>query len=154
LLLTDGQIYLATTGAAGKATLAGIDSDNDGVRDDVQRWIVMSYPNSEKTRAALQQMAKAMQNILLNATDVVNARAYSLEEDKASDCISYVRKQVLGARSSDAYNVKREMDAIYLNTYLRTKVYLQYDAHLSGMFFAVPIDKSTSCNFNVALMPN
>jgi len=48
-------------GAAGKLTLSGIDSDNDGVRDDVQRWIVMTYPNSQKTRAALTQRTKVMQ---------------------------------------------------------------------------------------------
>ncbi|MDX8380534.1 MAG: hypothetical protein R8M14_00305 [Ghiorsea sp.] len=29
-------------GAAGRGTLAGIDSDNDGVRDDVQRWIALT----------------------------------------------------------------------------------------------------------------
>jgi len=141
-------------GAAGKLTLAGIDSDNDGVRDDVQRWIVMTYPNSQKTRAALIQMAKATQVILINANNVANARSYSLDEGRASDCISYIRKQVLGVGNSDAYNVKREMDAIYLNTYSRTKAYLQYDARLSGMFFSVPIDKSATCNFNPDLMPN
>jgi hypothetical protein len=30
-------------GEAGKQTLEGIDSDNDGVHDDVQRWIVLTY---------------------------------------------------------------------------------------------------------------
>jgi hypothetical protein len=35
-------------GEAGKVTLAGIDSDNDGVRDDIQRYIALTYPNSEK----------------------------------------------------------------------------------------------------------
>lgn len=56
-------------GEAGKATLAGIDSDNDGVRDDVQRWIVINYPNSQKTRAALVQEVKLDQQFLLNAAD-------------------------------------------------------------------------------------
>src|SRR5216683_231714 len=32
-------------GAAGKATLQGIDSDGDGVRDDIQRYIALTYPN-------------------------------------------------------------------------------------------------------------
>jgi len=140
-------------GAAGKTTLEGIDSDNDGVRDDVQRWIVLTYPNSEKTRAALIQMAKAMQTILLNATDVVNARTYSLEADRASDCISYIQRQ-LGISGGDTYNLKREMEAVYLNTYVRSKAWLQHDAHLSGMSFSVPADLSSGCDFDPAAMQN
>jgi len=48
-------------GEAGKATLAGVDSDNDGVRDDIQRWIVLSTPDSQKMREALIQGSKARQ---------------------------------------------------------------------------------------------
>ena len=50
-------------GEAGKATLEGIDSDNDGVRDDIQRYIVLTYPNSEKTRAGLTQLAVTYQDL-------------------------------------------------------------------------------------------
>jgi hypothetical protein len=141
-------------GAAGKATLEGIDSDSDGVRDDVQRWIVMNYPNSEKTRAALTQKAKVMQVILLNAADAVNARGRALESDRASDCISYVREQLLGIGGSDAYNIKGELRAVYLNTYIRSKAWLQYDAHLSGMFFTLPPDMKQGCDFDPDVMPN
>jgi len=47
-------------GEAGKVTLEGIDSDGDGVRDDVQRYIALTYPDSEKTRLALTQHAKVV----------------------------------------------------------------------------------------------
>ena len=40
-------------GAAGKATLEGIDADGDGLRDDLQRFIAISYPDSGRTRAGL-----------------------------------------------------------------------------------------------------
>jgi len=141
-------------GAAGKLTLAGIDSDNDGVRDDVQRWIVMTYSNSQKTRAALKQMAKAKQLVLLNAADQVNARANALVGDKAAYCLSYVREQVLGISGSDAYDIKAEMRAIYLNTYARSKAWLQHDSYLSGMFFAVPPNLKQGCSFNPDMMLN
>jgi hypothetical protein len=49
-------------GAAGNATLAGIDSDGDGVRDDVQRYIGLTYPQSAKERAALTQAAVALED--------------------------------------------------------------------------------------------
>jgi len=140
-------------GPAGKKTLEGIDSDNDGVRDDVQRWIALTYPSSEKTRTAVIQMAKAMQLILLNAADEANARTNSIAADKAADCISFVREQILG-RDSDAYNLKRELEAIYLNTSVRSRAWLQADSFLSGMFFNVPSDLSTGCDFNPNAMPN
>lgn len=60
-------------GAAGMATLEGIDSDGDGVRDDVQRWIAMAYPNSQKVRAALTQAALTMQTFLMSANSPVAA---------------------------------------------------------------------------------
>jgi len=141
-------------GAAGKATLAGIDSDNDGVRDDVQRWIALTYPNSQKTRAALRQDAKAMQVIILNASNPAIARANSIAEGRASDCIRFVRRQVLGTIVTDTYQINREMEAVFLNTAARSRAWLQADHYLSGMMFNVPIDLSASCNFNANTMPN
>jgi hypothetical protein len=54
-------------GEAGKESLEGVDCDRDGVRDDIQRWIALTYPDSEKTRAALTVVAKNRQLALLNA---------------------------------------------------------------------------------------
>ncbi|MDQ6960393.1 MAG: hypothetical protein Q9M27_05125, partial [Mariprofundaceae bacterium] len=141
-------------GPAGKATLAGIDSDNDGVRDDVQRWIVMTYPNSQKTRAALRQKAKAMQLIIMNASNKAVARTNSIVSGKASFCITFVREQILGLGGSDAYQIKRELESVFLNTAARSRAWLQADHYLSGMMFNVPIDGSSSCNFNPSTMPN
>ena len=139
-------------GEAGKATLAGIDSDNDGVRDDVQRWIAMSFPNSQKTRAAVTQKAKAIQLILLNAADEANARKYSRASGKASFCITFVREQLLG-QDSDAYHLKRELEAIYMNTAVRSRAWLQADSYLGGMY-SIPSDLSKGCKFNLDAMPN
>ena len=47
-------------GPAGLATLARIDSNNNGVRDDVARYIALTYPASTEadTRSALTQYTK------------------------------------------------------------------------------------------------
>ncbi|MFK7824117.1 MAG: hypothetical protein AB8G05_08170 [Oligoflexales bacterium] len=44
-------------GKKGKETLFGIDSDNDGLRDDIQRWIVFNYPEEPLIRKSLRQLA-------------------------------------------------------------------------------------------------
>ena len=45
-------------GEAGKKTLEGIDTDGDGVRDDLQRWIYARYPNDAKKQSALKQLVR------------------------------------------------------------------------------------------------
>ncbi|MDX8396318.1 MAG: hypothetical protein R8K22_07895 [Mariprofundaceae bacterium] len=109
-------------GAAGKATLEGIDSDNDGVRDDVQRWIAITYPNSEKTRAALSQRTKIMQQVLIDAPDPVKSFSHARQMSRAMSCLSYVL-------SRQFYNASMEQKAVFLNTYIRTKAWLQADQH-------------------------
>jgi len=58
-------------GEAGMQTLLGIDSDSDGVRDDIQRYIYFAYPDNEKVRVALTQIAIEYQGLLSQVT--VNA---------------------------------------------------------------------------------
>jgi len=56
-------------GAAGRKTLQGIDSDGDGIRDDLERWIRYRFPNSPRKQAALSQFAKAYQRSLIEASE-------------------------------------------------------------------------------------
>jgi len=51
-------------GEAGKQTLEGIDSDGDGVRDDVQRWIILTYLAEGEMREAVAQLAGAQLEFL------------------------------------------------------------------------------------------
>ena len=60
-------------GEAGKASLEGIDADTDGIRDDIQRYIALTYQDSQKTRAALRQLTLALQKALLESPDEENA---------------------------------------------------------------------------------
>src|SRR5436305_503579 len=51
-------------GPAGKLTLGGIDSDHDGVRDDLQRYIVLTYGGSPSTVDTLKNTAKVLQGAI------------------------------------------------------------------------------------------
>lgn len=48
-------------GAEADKTVAGVDANNNGIRDDVELAIFKEYPNSAKTRAVLLQYALALQ---------------------------------------------------------------------------------------------
>ncbi len=136
-------------GAAGKLTLAGIDSDGDGVRDDVQRWIALTYPNSQKTRAALTQGTKTMQKFLLEAANAKKSYVNAVQMAKDYECLSYVNMDA-------SYAISREHQAIFLDTNVRSRAWFQADHHLSGSMFKSSdfADWKKGCNFNPDAMPN
>jgi len=101
-------------GEAGKQTVAGIDSDKDGVRDDVQRQIALDNASSEKIRRALGQYSGALGQ-LLAGTDA------QLSLDKlvaAARCMTYV------TGASQAIKHSSLVRAYQLNTPSRSVAYL------------------------------
>lgn len=135
-------------GEAGKATLAGIDSDNDGVRDDVQRYIAMTYRDSAKTRAVLTQYAKQMQGALLDASSKELSIKHADEYSKVSEC----GESILGFDMS--YKAEKDIKPIILNTDARNKAYFTYDDQLGGEVFSLNNQGISACNFDAASLPN
>jgi hypothetical protein len=135
-------------GEAGKATLAGIDSDNDGVRDDVQRYIAMTYRDSAKTRAVLTQYAKQMQSALLDASSKELSMKHADEYSKVSEC----GESILGFDMS--YKVEKDIKPIILNTDERNKAYFTYNDQLGGEIFFLNNQGVSACDFDVASLPN
>ena len=67
-------------GREGEKTLGGIDSDGDGVRDDVQRYIALNWGHSERAVRALSGVAKAVQMEVLTGDSVSRYEAKRLAE--------------------------------------------------------------------------
>lgn len=135
-------------GESGKATLGGIDSDGDGTRDDVQRYIALTYATSEKSRRALTQVAKALQQALQDAPDQPKTLATAEARLKALRCLSYVR----GVRGASA--AFDDLRAIVLNTRGRTEAYLLADQQLGGRTFSAPpiSERKVQCEFDPDLL--
>ncbi|HEX5716065.1 MAG TPA: hypothetical protein VF179_07900 [Thermoanaerobaculia bacterium] len=132
-------------GAAGRLNPAGVDSDRDGVRDDLQRFIALSHPGSPAAIQALRQAAKTIQAVIRDS----NSRPLSLDHSNQMlrdlECLSSIRPQ-------DAHLISGELMAAALNTEQRGLRYLQFDSHLEGE--ALPLrDRSQwglSCQFPLA----
>lgn len=124
-------------------TIEGIDSNNDGVRDDVERYIAVQYPDSERTRAALMQLARNRQSALLNAgsksLSIDNARVL----DTALACLGYVQPDEYG-------DIAESVIPEIVDTEERLAAYVTYSSHLHGeLFFAIPQDeRRQSCTFD------
>ncbi len=118
-------------GEAGKATLLGIDSDNDGVRDDIQRWIELNYPNSAKKRAAIGQGAIALNSALANSGNKRNSIKNGYKVNHAQECLFFIFREAEGT-ARPAYKVWRTLKANFLNTQERTQRFFEYDSQLGG----------------------
>jgi hypothetical protein len=142
------QVYPFTLppdpGAAGKQTLEGVDSDRDGVRDDVQRYIALSYPTDPALRAALRQLAKENQGFITQA-ESDRSVIYSINERRfaAQDCLYYVN----GGDIYAASRARLALRAVQLDTPERSRAFLKSDAKLSGLIFkgSDPAGWSASC---------
>ncbi len=134
-------------GEPGKATLEGIDSDGDGIRDDIQRYIALTYPDSQKTRAALRQFTRALDKSILESPDEESALNNTEGMHRASECNWYIHSK-LSIKMTDL------LMSEYLNTVERSRAYLAYDAKLGGhVFGGKDFDEyKTSCTFDPDLM--
>ena len=86
-------------GEPGKATVAGIDSNGNGVRDDVERWIGFTFQDSVE-RQALAQAAKGLQASILNPTNEEAAHAAGLARAMAAQCLGNLFQSVTAGQDA------------------------------------------------------
>lgn len=118
-------------GPAGMTTIGGIDSDGDGIRDDVQRYIALNYTNSAKTQAVLTQLARAYLSELLDSTNTQLAPLDSRSADYGLDCLFYVAP-------STASEVMKQLQGQVLNTKDRIHAYLTAEGNIATSFDRLP----------------
>lgn len=117
LILDDvlGKNLPPDPGADADKTLAGIDANNNGIRDDVELAIFKQYPNSGKTRAVLLQYAIALQLETIDPLNEITATAIAEEDSRAYACIGeIVPRSNSDLKEIDAY--QKIVEALQLNT--------------------------------------
>ncbi len=78
-------------GAEADKTIAGIDANQNGIRDDVELAVFKEYPDSAKTRAVLLQYALALQmEFTQPIVNTITATEVIREDDRASSCVADV----------------------------------------------------------------
>ena len=124
-------------GDAGKVTLQGIDSDGDGLRDDVQRHIYTRYSDAPRQKA-LTQLAKSCQAMLVATGDKAQATVAAQTMNHAVDCVFTVDPDNVVDRVE-------EIEGQVVNTGARTEAYATANALLSGTTFAVSQTPANVC---------
>jgi hypothetical protein len=133
-------------GEEGKQTLLGIDSENDGVRDDIQRYIYFTYPRDEKLRLALFQIARDHQDAMLHSADPEISYENVKKLNRSRLCLYYLKGGV-----HSAMNIQDALFAEIHNTKERSQAYLKFNNNLAGKTATLPLinEWKNCCSFNV-----
>ena len=138
--------------AINTTTLLGVDSNDNGVRDDVERWLILKYQKHHRmvTEIALQT-GRAFQFMLADPT---NAEANRKKINGAQDCNFYFKDyaQLFGEPVLIDHEILNDdFNKHQLNTAKRINAYLEYDSLLSGGVyrFSHASEKKKQCDFDV-----
>jgi len=96
------------------ATVAGVDANGNGIRDDVELAIFKLYPNSPYTRAAELQYAMTEQMFLTDVIDTATWKAAAEEDGRANLCLI-----ALGVGYEKTKSLSDEVEKLVFDTQAR-----------------------------------
>ncbi|MDR1614892.1 MAG: hypothetical protein LBS26_04900 [Campylobacteraceae bacterium] len=141
------------------ATLLGIDTNNNGIRDDVEIYIYnrfQGYTNSKVEREIAMQYAKTATQLIQSPETAYEDKKHEIE-DRALDCKWYYYDTYLkNVTYSEGLKYRMEHDVLddrlddaIFNTKDRLKAYFKYNASMSGHVFSDRIAVKEACDFDV-----
>jgi len=80
-------------GDAGRATLAGVDANGNGVRDDLERYIARHFGHDSRVQRAVANAVIATQHGIL-ATDDDDSRAAQAMQLHVGDCMAAIAPEL------------------------------------------------------------
>lgn len=127
------------------ATVAGVDSDGDGIRDDIQRWINEEYASQPKVKMAVREIAMGRQLDLLSAGNKEQSIIVSKRVLDNDNCLY----SILGIDAGAI--IVRELKSKLLNTKDRLYAEMKANSNFSGQSYRLPSTpegEKALCAFN------
>ena len=135
------------------ATLLGVDENNNGVRDEVERWIykdMPTYHHPEIERVVAMQEVKAYQMTLVDPMNKNNEVLHMM--DKSGDCWGYyVESRNIPFTHWEEFD--DHLKDIQFNTKERLKTYFDYNHNLGAHVVTLGNVKSDDCDINIDQLP-
>ncbi len=127
------------------STLLGIDSNNNGVRDDVERYIYKTYTEPLEI-GIFMQSARAYQKQIENPSLAHETVKYS---DDALSCSFYLldTEQIINDEYQ-YYKNEKKLEKILLNTIERHIAYQKYNSQFNGQVLSIPKASKEKCEFD------
>jgi hypothetical protein len=133
LALASSYLYLQGIKNAPPEEIAGIDSDNNGVRDDVDEYVNAKYAYDNNLRLALLEYARHLQLALVNADNEALSITESHRYGPIADCIYRGIVQNL----EEARKVREDVGSMVVNTASRKAAYRKYNSQLGGQGYSL-----------------
>lgn len=122
-------------------SIAGPDTDKNGVRDDVDAWLARRFTDTAQ-RAAATQMARAVQEaVLADGTSPTESKRLSQHLSNALNCMFARFSDIDGTQAPAA--LSQEIEAVTTNTKARLLAYLAYNKSRDGTASSLP--KGDTC---------
>jgi|GEM_PF-5807229 len=138
------------------STLLGVDSNDNGVRDDVERWIYHTYKDKHPIHVDIMMQGARGYKLVLEMPD----RAKEIDENVTAyvHCAAYYQYCVDDPDINETRLVDEEEDLVskyfekmvYFNTPERMSAFKQYNHLLSGGIYTMPScnESKAYCDFN------
>jgi len=145
VLANDGTLP-PDPGDMGKVTLEGVDSNTNGIRDDLEIYIDVNFGTSQKKREALNQLAQSLQQGIIATTEQESMNAAN-SFSRSMECLEYIdsENQEWKSVQSKAVDTPERLDA-----------WLSHETRISGKVFPIrPLSEwKTSCSFDIDALDN
>ena len=134
-------------GAEADKTVAGIDFNKNGIRDDVELAIFKAYPDSAKTRAVLLQYALALQmEAIQTVVNVGVVGEIANKQDRAFFCVA---KIIPGDGESSVFVVIEKYGKFISDKQFNTEERKTAHKHFYSYLKSGRIDDSISCDIEL-----
>lgn len=139
-------------------TIAGIDANNNYIRDDVELAIFEKYPNSAKIRSAMLQYAQALQLELTQVSSSLTFVSAIQKNDDAGTCFINVVINLFSADTAESKknridileSIKKEVYNNVLNTDQRKNQYQDmFEKYMQGYAAS-----DGSCDVDISSLSN
>ena len=128
-------------------TLAGIDSDKDGVRDDIQRYIAAIDIDHPYYKRGLTQFARALQKTILEHDQEDMAQKNFDLQGLAIDCESSAILDTQNPYTPTPHGI--ELEDLQRNTIKRRLAYRKWHSYIEPQIVPSRMDRRKSCNFDI-----
>jgi TolA-binding protein len=114
--------------------LKGVDANNNGIRDDIDRLIAKKYSVTPQIRKAVEQRARTLQKFM-EATDKTQARMTAQEAGRAISCTFNIFPDSTPEGEKFRDQSLKEVEALTANTKERFAKYWNSNGLVGGMVF-------------------
>tara|TARA_Y100000780_G_scaffold232567_1_gene266613 strand:+ start:2335 stop:5991 length:3657 start_codon:yes stop_codon:yes gene_type:complete len=136
-----GDVIPEDPGEAADETLLGIDSDNDGVRDDIEIWVNNNSSIPNETKTFMKEMSKLFDASLKNA----NVKEDSINSTFREIAYTYCLESKLGREIASEQLAQMRIN--YFNTKERLLTWAQTQINFAGQAVVLDTDEANYAKY-------